>query len=83
MGGDIVMAGNSVTGANQETFTTSTDSAAAADSVKIGGYDIAAGHRALAIGSEEVAVAGIAVASTHKYPVRINGVTYYILLSNV
>jgi hypothetical protein len=65
------------------TFNASVDSAAVADTVSLGGFDISAGHRALAISSEEVVVAGVAVASTHKYPVRINGATYNILLSNV
>jgi hypothetical protein len=60
----------------------SVDSAAVADRVKIGGYDISAGHRALSIGTEEVvAVETDETKFSHKYPVRINGATYYIMLT--
>jgi hypothetical protein len=64
-------------------FTGSDDLASTADYVMLGGYEISPGHRALVISSEEAVVVGVAVASTHKYPVRINGVTYNLLLSNV
>jgi hypothetical protein len=53
---------------------------AVANLVKIGAYEISAGHRALAISSEEVVVAAVGVASTEKYPVRLNGVTKNFML---
>jgi hypothetical protein len=63
------------------TFNTSIDSDAIADQVSIGGYDISAGHRALAISSEEVIVAETDETKfSHKLPVRINGATYNIML---
>jgi len=40
------------------TFWNTVDSAAVADRVTYGGYDIAGGHRAVAISAEEVLVAG-------------------------
>jgi len=63
-------------------FGQSQDSAAVADQVSLGGYEISAGHRALAISSEEVVVAAAAGASDAYLPVRINGVTYKLLLHN-
>jgi len=63
-------------------FGTSIDSAAVADEVSIGGYEISAGHRALAISSEEVVVTEIDETKfSHKLPVRINGATYNIMLT--
>lgn len=63
------------------TFPTSIDAAAVADEVSLGGYDISAGHRALAISSEEVVVVEVDETKfSHKYPVRINGATYNIML---
>ncbi len=63
-------------------FIFSNDSAAAADTVTLGGYEISAGHRTLAIGSEEVVVAETDETKfSHKYPVRINGATYYAMLT--
>jgi len=64
------------------TFSASADSAAVADTVTIGGYDISAGHRALAIGTEEVVAADTDETKfSHKLPVRINGATYNIMLT--
>lgn len=58
------------------------DSAVVANSVSIGGYDIAAGHRALSISCEEVVVAEADETKfSHKLPVRINGATYNIMLT--
>ena len=68
---------------NEIRLSMDNDLAAAADLVRIGGYEISAGHRALAIGTEEVEVVAMAAASTHKYPVRINGATRYLLMTNV
>ena len=63
------------------TFSASADSSAVVDTVTIGGYDISAGHRALAIGTEEVVVAETDETKfSHKLPVRINGSTYNIML---
>jgi len=62
-------------------FATSIDSAAVADQVSVGGYEISAGHRALAISSEEVVVADADETKfSHKLPVRINGATYNLML---
>jgi len=62
-------------------FPTSIDSAAVADQVSLGGYELSAGHRALAISSEEVVVVEVDETKfSHKLPVRINGVTYNIML---
>ena len=62
-------------------FGQSQDSAAVADQVSLGGYEISAGHRALAISSEEVVVVETDETKfSHKLPVRINGATYNIML---
>ena len=63
-------------------FTTSLDSAAVADEVSLGCYELSAGNRALAI-SQESAVAAETDETkfSHKLPVRINGSTYYIMLT--
>ncbi len=62
-------------------FSTSIDSAAVADQVSIGAYEISAGHRALAISSEEVVVTETDETKfSHKIPVRINGATYNMML---
>ena len=64
-------------------FGGSVDSAAVADQVSIGGYELGAGQRALAI-SQEYDVIGDADESkfSHKLPVRINGATKYIMLTD-
>jgi hypothetical protein len=66
--------------ANGPLVTGSTDSGAVVDYIGIGGYDISAGHRALAISTEEVVVASAAGASDAYVPIRYNGVTYKLLL---
>jgi hypothetical protein len=50
--------------------------------VSLGSYEISAGNRALAI-SQESAVAAETDETkfSHKLPVRINGSTYYIMLT--
>ena len=59
----------------------STDTAAVADIVQIGAYDLSPGHRALAIGSEETVVAETDETKfSHKLAVRINGATYNLML---
>jgi hypothetical protein len=81
LSGNIAAGGNSITGANQLTSTTSTDSGSAADTVTLGGYDLGAGQRTLAIGTEEaVAVEGAPLTNDRSLQVRINGVTYKIML---
>lgn len=60
-------------------FAASQDSAAVADQVSLGGYEISAGHRALAISSEEVVITE-ALTADRSYPIRINGVTYKMML---
>lgn len=64
-------------------LTESIDSAAVADQVSLGRYDIGAGNTVLALSQETAVVVAVATASTHKVQVRINGASYYILLSNV
>lgn len=64
------------------TFNASVESAAVADQVSLGGFEISAGHRALAISSEEVVVVETDETKfSHKLPVRINGATYNIMLT--
>jgi hypothetical protein len=45
--------------------------------------DISAGNAALAVFQESAVATAVAIASTHKWPIRINGATYYALLTNV
>ncbi len=71
---DIMLANGKVS------FTGSLDSAAVADQVSLGGFEISAGHRALAISSEEVVVTEAVGASDRTLPVRINGATYKLML---
>jgi len=63
-------------------FGGSVDSASVADQVALGGYEISAGNRALAISQEAaVAVDADETKFSHKLPVRINGSTYNIMLT--
>lgn len=62
------------------TTTLNYDTGVVGDKINIGGFDISPGHRALAIGSEEVVVAVGVKTCTEVYPVRINGATKYIAL---
>jgi len=61
-------------------FDQSNDSAAVANEVSLGGYEIAAGERSLAISQENPVVAEAIGASDRTLPVRINGATYKIML---
>jgi hypothetical protein len=59
----------------------STDSAAVANEVSYGAYEIAADHRGMAWSAEEVVVAEVDETKfSHKWPVRINGATYNVML---
>ncbi len=63
------------------TYLATVDSAAVANQVTIGGYDISAGHRALSLSCEEVVVVETDETKfSHKLPVRINGATYNLML---
>jgi hypothetical protein len=64
------------------TLEDNTDSAATTDQVVLGAYDLSAGNRALSI-SQEAAVAADTDETkfSNKLPVRINGTTYYIMLT--
>jgi hypothetical protein len=63
-------------------FNNSVDSASVANQVTIGGYEIAAGQRSLAISQENAVVVEVDETKfSHKLPVRINGATYYIMLT--
>lgn len=58
------------------------DSAAVADEVSLGCYEISAGNRALAISQESAVQADTDETKfSNKLPVRINGATYYIMLT--
>ncbi len=76
----IVLSGALDAAGQKIKYTTSLDSAAVANEVSISGYEISAGHRALAISSEEVVVTAAAGASDKYLPVRINGATFKLLL---
>lgn len=60
---------------------TSIDSASAADTVTLSSYDLSAGNRTLAIGTE-TAVVTETVVSDRTLSVRINGTTYKICLKS-
>ena len=62
---------------------TATAPTTSVDLVHLYSEDISADNRALAIYAETAAIAAIAIASTHKIPIRYNGATYYLLASNV
>jgi len=80
-GGTSVILGCTLDCAGQfVSWTTSLDSTAVADTVSISGYEIGAGHRALAISSEEAVVVAAAGASDAYVPIRYNGTTYKLLL---
>ena len=66
--------------AGHMTWAASEDSAAVADEVSIGGYDISAGHRAFSFSSEEVVVAGTTQTFSGYYPIRVNGATVRLAL---
>jgi hypothetical protein len=78
----LTINGNLVT-SRDLAFTDTLDSAAVTDEVSLGGYEISAGHRALAISSEETVAADIGLVSTSSLQVRINGATYKIPLTLV
>lgn len=64
-------------------FGGSVDSAAVADEVSLGAYEIGAGQRALAISQEYDALAEVDETKfSHKLPVQINGATKYIMLTD-
>ena len=56
---------------------------AVADSASISCIDLSAGNASFSFTTEHAAFSGVAVASTHKWGIRINGTLYYVLLSNV
>ncbi len=71
-----------ISAAGEVTFKASNDSSSVADEVTLGGYELSAGNRALAISQEAaVAVETDETKFSHKLPVRINGTTYYIMLT--
>ena len=77
----IASATNHVTFGGQATFSNSVDSGAVADQVSIGGYEIGAGNRVLAISQETVVAAEVDETKfSHKLQVRINGATYFLML---
>jgi len=61
---------------------TSIDSAAVADQVSLGGYEIGAGNRVLAISQETAVAADVDETKfSNKLQCRINGATYFIMLT--
>ncbi len=56
------------------------DSAAIADQVAIGGFDLGAGARALAVSQEDPVITEAVGASDRTWRVRLNGVTYKVML---
>lgn len=69
-------------GNNQILFTGSTDSVAVANEVSLGGFEISATNRVLAISQEKAVATEVAADSTHTLTVQINGATYRIMLTN-
>ena len=66
----------------QVTFDQDVDSGAVADQVSLGGFDMGVDERALAISQEcAVAVETDETKFSHKMPVRINGTTYFMMLT--
>ena len=60
----------------------SADSAAVADEVTLGAYELSAGNRALAWSQEAAVVTAVTEADySHAVPVRINGTTYNIMMA--
>ena len=79
--GHITATGLTTTGSF--TLTDSVDSAAVADQVSIGGFELSAGNRALAWSQEAVVVTAVTEADySHAVPVRINGVTFNIMMAS-
>ena len=63
------------------TFAVSADSAAVADQVSIGRYEIGAGNTVLSFSQETTVAAEVDETKfSHKMQVRLNGATYYIML---
>lgn len=54
-----------------------------ADKVHLYSVDLSAGNAMLGIYAETAAQTAVATASTHKLPIKYNGTTYYILVSDV
>ena len=64
------------------TLGTSADSAAVADEVTLGAYELSAGNRALSWSQEAAVAASVTEADySHSVPVRINGTTYNIMMA--
>ena len=76
------LACGAITSTGDIAFSGSLDSAAVADEVSIGGYEIGAGNRVLAISQETVVAAEVDETKfSNKLQCRINGATYYIMLT--
>lgn len=58
-------------------------SSAPADMVQLYSVDVSAGNCVLGIYQEMAPYAGVAVASTTKIPLKVNGTTYYVLATTV
>ncbi len=76
LNGDMDAAGQFIT------WSLSKDSALVADEVSLSGYEIAADERTLAISQENPVVVDVDETKfSHKMPIRINGATYYMMLT--
>jgi len=81
--GDLVLGGGDIFNTQGDIqFAGSRDSGAVADTVAIGGYEIGAGNRVLAISQETAVAADVDETKfSNKLQVRINGATYFIMLT--
>ena len=82
LGGTTEIDGDVHLDGNQLIFRTSADPSVSADRVKVGGYDIGAGQRVLAISCEEAVTTESSTPDTTLL-VRINGATYKWVLEAV
>ena len=65
------------------TWQTSADSAAVADQVSIGRYEIGGGNTVLAFSQETTVVGAVAEADfSHAVQVRFNGVSYFLMMAS-
>lgn len=84
--GDLTLTPNGtgvVAASKQVQLSSNDDLASAADMVKLSSYDLSAGNRTLSIATETAVAIDAVLASTHTLTVRINGVSYKVLLASV
>lgn len=64
-------------------LNTATEPASTANQATMYCLDLSVGNASIGFATEHATAASVATASTHKWGIRINGATYYVLLSNV